>query len=76
MIKDWNVKRIKTEIDKICQAEADPREDGFVTWSCKQELYELLWTLEDKVNGCSTYEGEQEFIKKRRIKKMMKVLSK
>ena len=50
MIKDWNIKRIKTEIDKICRAESDPREDGFVTWSCKQELYDLLWTLEDKVS--------------------------
>lgn len=76
MIKDWNIKRIKTEIDKICRAESDPREDGFVTWSCKQELYDLLWTLEDKVNDCSTYEGEEEFIKKRKIKKMIKVLSK
>ena len=58
------------------QRDSDPREDGFVTWSCKQELYDLLWTLEDKVNDCSTYEGEEEFIKKRKIKKMMKVLSK
>ena len=42
MIKDWSVNDIKNEISKISWAESDSRMDGFVTWGCKQELYENI----------------------------------
>jgi len=63
MIKDWSLKDIKTEISKISWAESDPRVDGFVTWGCKQELYEILWYVEEKLRKCSTYAGEDDFLK-------------
>ena len=63
MIKDWSLKDIKTEISKISWAESDPRMDGFVTWGCKQELYEILWYVEEKLRKCSTYAGEDNFLK-------------
>ena len=63
MIKDWSLKDIKTEISKISWAESDPRQDGFVTWGCKQELYEILWYVEEKLRKCSTYAGEDDFLK-------------
>jgi hypothetical protein len=63
MIKDWSLKDIKTEISKISWAESDPRMDGFVTWGCKQELYEILWYVEEKLRKCSTYAGEDDFLK-------------
>ena len=62
MIKNWSVSEIKTEISKISWAESDPRMDGFVTWGCKQDLYEILWFVEDKLRRCSTYAGEKDFI--------------
>ena len=42
MIVDWSVASIKDEIDRIKFAESDPRMDGFVTWTCKKDLYEIL----------------------------------
>ena len=63
MIKDWSLKDIKNEISKISWAESDPRMDGFVTWGCKQELYEILWYVEEKLRKCSTYAGEDNFLK-------------
>jgi hypothetical protein len=63
MIKDWSLKDIKTEISKISWAESDPRMDGFVTWGCKQELYEILWYVEEKLRKCSNYAGEDDFLK-------------
>jgi hypothetical protein len=62
MIKDWDVPKICSEISKIAWAESDPRMDGFVTWGCKQDLYQLKWFIESKLAKCSTYAGEEEYI--------------
>ena len=49
--------------------------DGFVTWRCKKDLYELLWYLEDKLERCSTYSTEEEnLIKNRREHKIINKL--
>lgn len=58
----------------IAYHEDDPYMDGFVTWGCKRDLYEILWYVEDKLDKCSTYAGEEDFIKERNIDKMWKVL--
>lgn len=63
MIKDWSIDKIKHEIDKIAFAESDPRMDGFVTFGCKQELYEVLFYAQSKLDKCSTYAGEEEWVK-------------
>lgn len=65
MIKDWSIDEIKEEINKIVRAESDPRMDGFVTWGCKKDLYELMFYIQQKLDNCSTYWGEEEFLKER-----------
>lgn len=62
MIKDWSMDTIKQEIDKIAYAESDPRMDGFVTFGCKKELYEVLFYAQSKLNKCATYVGEEEWV--------------
>ena len=74
MIIKWDKKEIKNQIDMIAHHENDPYMDGFVTWGCKRDLYEILWYVEDKLDKCSTYAGEEDFIKDRNIDKMWKVL--
>ena len=76
MIRDWNKTDICNEISKIRFAESDPRMDGFVTWGCKQDLYEILWFVEDQLEKCSTYAGEEEFVKKREQNKLLEILGK
>lgn len=74
MIIDWSLKTIKEEVDKIKFAESDPRMDGFVTWGCKKELYEVLWYIEDTLEECSTYVGEEDFVKEREISRMWDIM--
>ena len=74
MIIDWSLKTIKEEVDKIKFAENDPRMDGFVTWGCKKELYEVLWYIEDTLEKCITYAGEEEFVKAREINRMWDIM--
>ena len=74
MIKNWNVEEIKREIDKIAWAESDNRMDGYVTWSCKKELYDILWFVEEKLSKCSTYSGEEEYVKNHQFQVMWDIL--
>jgi hypothetical protein len=76
MIKDWNKADICNEIRKITWAGTDPKMDGFVTWGCKQDLYEVLWFVEDELDKMSTYAGEEEFVKRREQNKLLKALGK
>lgn len=76
MIKDWDVARIKSEIDRIWLSESDPHNDGFVGWGCKKDLYKVLWHCQEVLEKCSTYEGEEEYVKKHKVKKMIEVLKK
>lgn len=74
MITDWSITDIKAHVDKIAWAESDPRMDGFVTWRCKRDLYELLWYIEDKLEQCSTYSTEEELLETRRENKIINKL--
>jgi hypothetical protein len=75
MIKDWSVRDIKNEISKISWAESNPRMDGFVTWGCKQDLYEILWFVEEKLRRCSTYTGEEDFLQEHEKKQTWRILN-
>ena len=76
MIKDWDIKKICQEITKIRFAATDGHMDGFNTWGCKKDLYQLLWYIEDELDKCSTYADEKEYVKKREQNKLLKVLGK
>ena len=74
MIIDWSLSELKEGVDKIGYAESDPRMDGFVTWGCKQDLYQLLWHVEDTLDKCSTYAGEDAFVRDREKQKTFELL--
>ena len=74
MIKDWNRQKIEQEIWKIKFAATDPKMDGFTTWGCKQDLIRLKYYIENALEDCSTYVGEQEFIDQLEAERTFKVL--
>jgi hypothetical protein len=76
MIIDWDLKKVKSQVDKIVFAATDPKMDGFNTWGCKKDLYEILWYVEDSLDKCSSYVDEDEFVKRREQKKLLKALGK
>jgi len=77
MVKRWNISNIRSEIQKITFAGTDPRMDGFFTWGCKQDLYEILWFIEDELDKFGTYsELEEELLKKREQTKLLRALGK
>jgi len=50
--------------------ERDPYATGFETWSYKQDLLLLKWWIDDMINQCGTYAGEEEFIEAHEKKRM------
>jgi hypothetical protein len=76
MIKDWSLPQVKDNIDKIAWGESDKNMDGYVTWGCKQDLYQILWYVEDALDKCSTYVDEQEYTKRRDQQKILQALGK
>jgi len=74
MIINWDTDAIKHELNKIARAENDPYETGFNTVMCKKDLYTILWHIEDLLDDCSTYFGEDEWLKEREKQKTWKAL--
>ena len=60
-----NVSEAVNIIHKLKWNATDPRMDGFNTWGYKQDLYRLLWEVQDALNACSTYVDEDKFVAQR-----------
>lgn len=74
MIIDWNIHTIKNEIDKIAFQESNHSMDGYNCWRAKQELYQILWYVEEKLKRTSEYSLEDEYIQNHRINEMWSIL--
>lgn len=76
MITDWNLRTVFDEINKISRAESDSYMDGYVTWGCKQDLYQILWHVQNKLDKCSVYVGEDDYKRNHEKKQTWKALTK
>jgi len=74
MIIDWSLKTIKEEVDKIRFAGGDKYMDGFTTWGCKKDLYEILWYVEKALDECDTYSNEDDFLEEHEKELMWSIL--
>ena len=61
-------------IEKLYRMERDPYATGFETWSYKQDLLLLKWWIDDMINQCGTYAGEEEFIEAHEKRRMWNAL--
>lgn len=76
MIIDWSVETIANEIAKISWAEKDKYATGYETWGAKKDLYQILWLVERRLEECSTYADEDEYVRQHEIKETFRVLNK
>ena len=75
-VKRWNVDKIVGDIQQCYFVASDPRQDGFTTWSCKQDLYSIKFALEDMLSKCSSYgDIENEWLDEIEKRKVWKTLS-
>ena len=74
--RDWDANAIRHGIWSMRAECVDSRNDGFVTWNTKQELYKLKWLIDESLDACSTYAGEQEWLKEQEQERIMRILKK
>ncbi len=54
---------------------SDPRNDGFIAWGVKQDLYQLKWFLEDVMKNCPEFGStESDWLREQEQKKIIKIL--
>jgi len=62
-IKRWKVDKIVNDLQQCYWLTSDPRQDGFTTWPCKQDLYHVKFALDAMLARCPDYgEVEREWL--------------
>jgi len=72
--KNWNVIDIVSQINIMTLECRSPLNDGFTQWGIKQDLLRIKWILDDALNRCPTFAGEEEFIEKHEQDVTIKIL--
>jgi len=52
----------------------DSRNDGFISWGVKQDLYQLKWFLDDVLKNSSTFGPEEEWLREQEQKRVIRYL--
>lgn len=72
--KDWDIIDIVAQINRMSANCASPYTEGFNAWGIKQDLYRILWILEDAMKRCPTFVDEAEFVDKHEKDKLIQIL--
>lgn len=76
MIRNWNIKEVENQLQRIYYACTDPRMDGFVTWGCKQDLYRVKFLVDEMLTRCPNYSVEAEWLREQEAEKIVQILKK
>jgi hypothetical protein len=61
-IKQWNVDDIQHQL-RACSAQVNSSyNDGFTSWSCKQDLLVVKYQLDELLRIAPKFAGEEEFV--------------
>jgi hypothetical protein len=74
--RDWDANAIRHGIWMMRAECTNPRNDGFLTWGTKQELYKLKWLIDESLEACSNYAGEEEWLKEQEQQRIINILKK
>jgi|APCry1669190288_1035285.scaffolds.fasta_scaffold303259_1 hypothetical protein len=72
--KNWDVIDIVTQLNIMAMECRSPLNDGYTAWEVKQDLLRIKWLLEDALNRCPSFSGEEEFVRKHEHDVLIKIL--
>ena len=58
-------KEMQKRIRGIISQMNDPRHDGFVAFGAKQELWEIIWMVDEALSDAPEFSTEQEWLDSR-----------
>ncbi len=63
--------QIRAAVGECC----NHRNDGFVSWGVKQDLYNLKWLLDEAIKNCPNFgETETKWLREQEQKKIINIL--
>jgi hypothetical protein len=68
----WSVSRIKGDLQMMTYECRHPRNDGYTQFAIKKDLMEIKFLLEDLLETCPTFVGEEEWLHERLVNKLSK----
>ena len=71
---NYNITDAIIEVNKAQRECCDPRLDGFVAFGIKQDLYRLKWILDAAIKRCSTFAGEEEWLREQEKQRVIRIL--
>ena len=71
----WDKLDIERQINRMAGEINSPYNDGFTGFYTKQDMYRMKWLIEDALNRCPTFAGEDEWLREQEKKKVIKILS-
>ena len=70
----YNIADAAREINAAAYDACDMRQDGYVCWGAKQDLYRLKWILEDAIRRCPHFTPEYEWLREQEKQKVIRIL--
>lgn len=72
----YDITNLYQQIRSASSECSNPRNDGFISWGVKQDLYRIKWLLDDCLKSCPDFgDLESEWIREQEKKKVIKILS-
>jgi hypothetical protein len=68
----WSVSRIKGDLQMMSHECRYHGNDGYTQFAIKKDLMEIKFLLEDLIENCPTFVGEEEWLHERLINKLSK----
>lgn len=67
----YDIMEAYSQIRSAAREVNDPRNDGFISWGVKQDLYQLKWFLDDILKNSSTFGPEEEWLREQEQKRII-----
>jgi len=68
----WSVSKIKGDLQMMSHECRYPGNDGYTQFAIKKDLMEIKFLLNDLIETCPTFAGEEEWLHERLINKLSK----
>ena len=72
--KDWDMNAIQHQIRTMRHEATTPYNDGWIAFGVKQELYQLKWQIDQALADCSTFAGEDEWLREQEQERIINIL--
>ena len=72
--KDWDMNAIRHQIWTMRHEATTPYNDGWVAFGVKQELYQLKWQIDQALADCSTFAGEDEWLREQEQERIINII--